>query len=47
MGEVESKKGGRGRRATAPELAVTAYNREVEIKSSIPKVTLGHGGAAF
>lgn len=34
MGEVESKKGGVGRRASTPQLTVTAYNRAVVIKSS-------------
>lgn len=47
MGEVESKKGGVGKRASAPQLTVTAYNRAVVIKSSIPAVTLGHWGAGL
>lgn len=38
MGEVESKKGGVGKRASAPQLTVTV----VVIKSSMSVVTLGH-----
>lgn len=47
MGKVESKKRGVGRRASAPQVTVTAYNRAVVIKSSIPAVTLGYWGAGL